>query len=328
MRTELWSSVVGRKPLRVFVAIALFVAATATAQQYPSRPIRLIVPFTPGGGTDIMARVVGTRMAEAMGQSFVIDNRPGAGGTIGMENAVRANPDGYTLCVVNSNYSATAAIQKVPYDPVNDVQPILLFGETGLVMTVSSSMPAKTMKDFIAYARSNPGKLSYASVGNGSLTHLAFELLKLEAKIDLLHVPYKGGSPSLNAVIGGEVQATAIGGPATIPHMKAGRLRALGVTTAKRFPSLPDVPAIGETVPGYEVNHWYGLWGPKGLPKAIVARLNQEGAKVLQGEEMKRRLTDEGLEPAGHAPEDFHRVIKRDVEKWRRVVKESKITAN
>src|SRR5688572_26096596 len=197
--------VVSRQSALLIAAMALLIAAGASAQQYPSRPIRLVVPFTPGGGTDILARVVGTRMAEAMGQSFVIDNRPGAGGTIGMENAVRAHPDGYTLCVVNSNYSATAAIQKVPYDPVNDIQPIVIFGETGLVLTVSASMPAKTVKDFIAHARSNPGKLSYASVGNGSLTHLAFELLKLEAKIDLLHVPYKGGSPSLNAVIGGEV---------------------------------------------------------------------------------------------------------------------------
>ena len=302
-------------------------AVAASAQQYPSRPVRMIVPFTPGGGTDILARVVGTRMAEAMGQSFVIDNRPGAGGTIGVEAAVRAAPDGYTLCVVNSNYSATAAIQKVPYDPVNGVQPILLFGETGLVMAVHPSVPAKNVKDFIAHARSHPGKLGYGS-GNASLTHLAFELLKLQAKIDLLYVPYKGATPALNAVIGGEVHATAIGYAPTIPHVKAGRLRALGVTTAKRFASLPDVPAIAEAVPGYEVNNWYGIWGPRGLSKAIVARLNKEAAKVLGSDEMKRRLADEGLEPAGSAPEDFHRVIKRDVEQWRRVVRETKITAN
>jgi tripartite-type tricarboxylate transporter receptor subunit TctC len=300
----------------------------AYGQPYPNRPVRVVVPFPPGGGTDIMARVIGTRMAEALGQSFVIDNRPGAGGTIGMENAVRSNPDGYTLCVVNSNYSATAAIQKVPYDPVSDIQPILLFGETGLVLTVHPSLPAKSMKEFVAYARSHPGKLSYGSVGNGSITHFAFELLKLETKTDMLHVPYKGGSPALNAVIGGEVQATAIGGPATFPHVKAGRLRALGVTTPKRFAAVPDLPAIAETVPGYEANHWYGMWGPKGLPKAILARLNQEGAKVLQSDEMKRRLTEEGLEAAGTTPEDFHRVIKRDVEKWRRVVRETRITGN
>ena len=313
--------------LLVVAALASVVAAVACAQGYPSRPIRLIVPFTPGGGTDIMARVVAARMSESLGQSFVVDNRPGAGGTIGMETVVRANPDGYTLIVVNSNYSATAAIQKLPYDPVSDVQPIVLFGETGLVLVVHPSMPVKSIKEFIAYARASPGKLNYGSVGNGSLTHLALELLKLETKIDLIHVPYKGGSPALNAVIGGEVQLTAIGGPPTIPHVKAGRLRALGVTTARRFASLPDVPAIGETVPGYEADHWYGMWGPKGLARDIVTRLNKEAAIVLRTEDMKGRLAGEGLDPAGGPPEEFHRIIKRDVEKWKRVVKEMKITA-
>ncbi|HKA40970.1 MAG TPA: tripartite tricarboxylate transporter substrate binding protein [Burkholderiales bacterium] len=307
-------------------ALFLVPAPQADAQGYPARPVRLIVPFTPGGGTDILARVVATRLSESLGQSFVVDNRPGAGGTIGMETVVRANPDGYTLIVVNSNYSATAAIQKLPYDPVSDVQPIVLFGETGLVLVVHPSMPVKNIREFIAHARSSPGKLNYGSVGNGSLTHLALELLKLETKIDLVHVPYKGGSPALNAVIGAEVQLTAIGGPATIPHVKAGRLRALGVTTARRFASMPDVPAIGETVPGYEADHWYGMWGPKGLAREIIARLNKEAANVLRTEEMRGRLAAEGLDPAGGPPEEFQRIIRRDVEKWKRVVREMKIT--
>ena len=307
-------------------ALFLVPAPQADAQGYPARPVRLIVPFTPGGGTDILARVVATRLSESLGQSFVVDNRPGAGGTIGMETVVRASPDGYTLIVVNSNYSATAAIQKLPYDPVSDVQPIVLFGETGLVLVVHPSMPVKNIREFIAHARSSPGKLNYGSVGNGSLTHLALELLKLETKIDLVHVPYKGGSPALNAVIGAEVQLTAIGGPATIPHVKAGRLRALGVTTARRFASMPDVPAIGETVSGYEADHWYGMWGPKGLAREIVARLNKEAANVLRTEEMRGRLAAEGLDPAGGPPEEFQRIIRRDVEKWKRVVREMKIT--
>lgn len=316
------------KPALLLVVAALFsvAACNASAQAYPSRPIRLIVPFTPGGGTDILARVVAVRVSESLGQSIVVDNRPGAGGTIGFETVVRANPDGYTLIMVNSNYSGTSAIQKLSYDPVNDIQPIVLIGETGLVLSVHPSMPVKSVKDLVAHARASPGKLNYASVGNGSLTHLALELLKLETKMDLTHVPYKGGVPALNAVIGGEVQLTAISMVPTVPHVRAGRLRALGVTTGKRIMSLPEVPAISETVPGYEANHWYGMWGPKGLSKDVVMRWNKETAKVLQTEEMKSRLAGEGLEPAGGPPEQFLSTVKRDVEKWKRVVKEMKIT--
>ena len=318
-----------RTPVLLVVAVLLSVVVPdAWTQGYPSRPIRLIVPFTPGGGTDIMARVIAVRVSESLGQSVVVDNRPGAGGTIGFETGVRANPDGYTLVIVNSNYSATSAIQKVPYDPVKDIQPIVLFGETGLVVVVHPSMPVRSLKEFIAHARANPAKLNYGSVGNGSLTHFAFELLKLDGKIDLTHVPYKGGAPALNAVIGGEVQTTAIGVPATIPHVKAGRLRALAVTTAKRSAALPEVPAVAETVPGYEANNWYGMWGPKGLPRDVVARWNKEVARVMQTEEMKTRLAGEGLEAAGGPPEQFQRIIQRDVEKWTRVAREMKITAN
>jgi tripartite-type tricarboxylate transporter receptor subunit TctC len=312
----------------VVAALGVLAGSGANAQTYPSRPIRMIVPFPPGGGTDIMARVVAMRVSEAIGQSVVVDNRPGAGGTIGFETGVRASPDGYTLVVVNSNYSATAALQKLAYDPVNDVQPIVLFGETGLVVVVHPSMPVRSVKELIAHARANPAKLNYGSVGTGSLTHFAFELIKLETRIDLTHVPYKGGAPALNAVIGGEVQLTAIGVIATMPHLKAGRLRALAVTTAKRSNALPEVPAMSEIVPGYEANNWYGMWGPKGLPGNIVARWNREVAKVLQSDEMKGRLASEGLEAAGGPPEEFHKIIRRDVEKWRRVVKEMKITAS
>ena len=284
------------------------------------------MPFPPGGGVDILARVVALRASESLRQPIVVDNRPGAGGTIGFETAVRAQPDGYTLAMVNSNYSATAAVQKLPYDPVSDIQPIIQLGATGLVLVVHAGMPVRSMGEFVAHARANPGKLNYGSVGPGSLTHLALELFKLEAKVDITHVPYKGGSPALNAVVGGEVQLTAISIVPTIPHVKAGRLRALGVTTGKRLMALPDVPAVAEAVPGYEANHWYGMWGPKGLSRDIVARWNREVAKVLQSEEMKGRLAEEGVEPAGEQPEQFRRTIRRDVEKWQRVVRETKIT--
>ena len=313
--------------LLLVAAAFLPVPATgASAQGYPSRPIRLIVPFTPGGGTDIMARVIAVRVSESLGQPVVVDNRPGAGGTIGFETGVRANPDGYTLVIVNSNYSATAATQKVSYDPVKDIQPIVLFGETGLVIVVHPAIPVRSVKEFIAYARANPAKLSYGSVGSGSLTHFAFELLKLDGRIDLTHVPYKGGAPALNAVIGGEVQTTAIGVIATLPHVKAGRLRAIAVTTGKRSAALPEVPAVAETVPGYEANNWYGMWGPKDLPRDIVTRWNKEVARILQSEEMKNRLAGEGLEAAGGPPEQFYKIIRRDVEKWQRVAREMKMT--
>ena len=314
-------------PLLIVAAVFSVVAPNAWAQAYPSKPIRLVVPFTPGGGTDILARVIAQRVSESLGQPIVVDNRPGAGGTIGFEMVARANPDGYTLILVNSNYSGTSAIVKLSYDPVNGVQPIILLGETGLIVVVPPSMPVKSVKDLIAYAKANPGKLNYSSVGAGSLTHLALELFKLESKVDITHVPYKGGAPALNAVVGGEVQLTAISAVPTIPLVNTGRLRAIAVTTGKRMTLLPDVPAVSESLPGYEANHWYGIWGPKGLPKNLVALWNKEAAKVLQSDEMKGRLAAEGVEPAGGPPEQFLRIIRRDVEKWKRVVKEMKITA-
>ncbi len=317
------------KSARLLMAAALFsvVAPDAPAQGYPSKPIRLIVPFAPAGGTDIMARVIAAQVSESLGQTIVVDNRPGAGGIIGTETVVRANPDGYTLIMVNSNFSASGAIQKLSYDPVKDVEPIVLIGETGLLLAVNPALPVRSVKDLVAHAKANPGKLNYGSVGAGSLTHLSLELFKLETKVDITHVPYKGGSLALTATVSGEVQLTAVSMVPTIPLVKTGRLRAIAVTIGKRSSLLPEVPTIGETVPGYESIHWYGVWGPKKLPKAIVARWNKEVAKVLQSKEMKIRLAAEGLEPAGGPPEQFMTVIRRDVEKWQRVVKQAKITA-
>jgi len=313
--------------LLLVAAILVSVAgASAWAQGYPSKPIRLIVTFPPGGGTDIMARIIGPQVSESLGQSVVVDNRGGGGGTIGAEMAARATPDGYTLVMVSSSYGATSVAHKLSYDPVKDIQPIILIGTTGLVMVVHPSVPVKSVKELIAYAKANPGKLNYGSVGTGSVTHLSLELFKLETKADLTHVPYKGGGPALTATVAGEVQLTSISMVPTIPHVKAGRLRAIGVTTEKRTMLLPEVPTVSETVPGYAVIHWYGMWGPKGLPRNIVALWNKEVAKVLLTNEMKNRLAGEGLDPAGGPPEQFLNRIRRDVEKWRRVVKEAKIT--
>ncbi len=303
-----------------------FPRAPAEAQQYPSRPIRLIVPFAPGGGTDIMARVIAQLMSESLGQPVIVDNRAGGGGTIGPEIAVRANPDGYTLIVVSGSYGANAALYKLPYDPLNDIQPIIMMGETGLMVASHPTVPTKSVKELIAYAKASPGKLNYGSAGTGSIAHLSAELFKLDAKVDLTHVPYKGSGPVLTALIGGETHIAFSSMVPAIPHVKAGRLRAIAVTTARRSSALPDVPTVGESVAGYEVIHWYGLWGPKGLSKDIVRRWNNEVAIALQTAEMKSRMAAEGLEPVGGPPEQFLKSIRRDVEKWKRVVRETKIT--
>jgi len=312
-------------PLAV-ATLAAVAASSAWAQRYPFKPIRLIVPFAPGGGTDIMSRVIAQRVSESLGQPVVVDNRAGGGGTIGAEMAVRASPDGYTLIMVSGSYGPNAALYKLPYDPVGDIQPIIMIGETGLVVALHPAVPVKSVKELVAHARANPGKLNYGTPGTGSITHLAVELFKLEAKVDFTHVPYKGMGPVLNALIGAEIELTFGSMVATVPQVKSGRLRAIGVTTAQRSGALPDVPTVGETVTGYETVHWYGIWGPKGLSKGIVARWNEEVATVLRTDEMKRQMTREGLEPVSGRPEQLLNVIRRDVEKWKKVVKEAKIT--
>jgi tripartite-type tricarboxylate transporter receptor subunit TctC len=311
--------------LTVLAVLAGAALPDAFAQKYPTKPIRLIAPFPPGGGTDILSRVIAGPVSESLGQTVVIDNRPGAGGAIGAEVTALAEPDGYTLIMVSSSYTAGAAFHKVPYDPVNGIQPILLVGTVGLVMTVHPSVPAKSAKEFIDYAKSRPGKLNYATVGTGSVTHLAHEQLKLMAGIDIVHIPYKGGGPALAAVVAGESQVSMISMVPTIPHVRAGRLRAIGVTTPERMHQMPDVPAIAESVRGFEVIHWYGIWGPKGLPKPIVDLWNKEAAKVLFTPEMKRQMEGEGLTAGGGGPDELYKIIRRDVERWRRVVKEANI---
>jgi len=313
----------------VLITPALLVSFSSQeglAQKYPAKPMRLISAFAPGGGTDILARAIATPVSESFGQPVVVDNRPGAGGATGSELVARATPDGYTIIMVASTYAATAAYGNPSYDPINGIQPIILIGTTGLVMTVHPSVPARSVRELIDYAKANPGKLNYASVGAGSVPHLAQELFRLETGINLVHVPYKGAGPALIALVGGEVQLTAISMVAILPHIKAGRLRAIAITNPTRSSLLPDVPTISETVPGFEVIHWYGIWGPKGMPQHIVARWNKEVAKVLRTDEMKSRTRAEGLESAGGPPAELGETIRRDVEKWRRVIREAKIS--
>ena len=308
------------------VAVTIWPAApSATAQTYPQRPIRVVVPFVPGGGTDMMARAFGQKFSDARGQSVVIDNRGGGGGRIGAETVVRSIPDGYTLCMVSTSYATNAALFKLPFDPVADITPIALVATSGSVLTVNPAVPAKSIKELIDIAKAKPGALNFASTGTGGATHLMTELFMMMAEIKMTHVPYKGTGASLIDVIAGQVQLTISPIPAVRPHVMAGRLRGLGITSPKRSPAVPDIPAIAESVPGFETAVWYGLWGPKGLAKEIVNLWNAETRKASQQADMKERFAAEGLEGVDAPPQHFREVVARDVATWNKVVTAAKI---
>lgn len=300
-------------------------AAQKKGEAYPTKPIRMIVPFAPGGGTDIVARAMAQKLTEALGQSVIVDNRAGGGGTIGAETAVRSVADGYTLAMVSGSYAANAALFKLPYDPVNDVTPISLIGQTGFLVSLHPSVAAKTIKELIALAKAKPGGLNFASTGTGGITHLATELFAIMADVKMTHIPYKGTGPALIDLLGGQVQLMFGAMPAMTPQHKAGKLRGIAVTTIKRNGAVPDVPTVAETVPGYEAILWYAFFGPKNLPKDVVTLLNAEITKALSTQEMKDRMASEGLEPVGGPPSQFGDVLKRDVPKWAKVVKDANI---
>jgi tripartite-type tricarboxylate transporter receptor subunit TctC len=309
---------------RLMIAIlgALLAASGVHAQQkYPTKPIRLIVPFPSGGQTDIVARILVQKLTESFGVPVIVDNRPGGGGTIGPESAVKANPDGYTLIMVSASYATNAALYKLSYDPVNDVVPIALIAETGFVVTVLPSGPIKSIKELIAYDKANPGKLNYASGGTGSSTHFATELFNQMASTRMTHVPYKGTGLGLTDLLAGQIQVIFGGFNQMFPQIKSNRVRGIAVTTAKRASAVPDFPTVSETVPGYEAVQWFAVWGPKALPKDLVARWNREINRVLQLPDVKERMTGDGVEPVGGSPERFHEFLKRDVAKWQKVVK-------
>ena len=319
-----------REGLVMMLAFAACAAAFDTnaqraPEQYPSRPVRLIVPFAPGGGTDAMARVFGQKFTESTGQTIVIDNRPGGGGTIGAETTVRAAPDGYTLCLVSTSYSTNAALFKLPYDPLRDITPIALLGDAGILLTLHPSVPARSVKELIALAKAKPGSLNYASTGTGGNTHLATELFNILAGTQMTHVPYKGTGPALTDLLAGQVQLIMGTLGVMLPHVKSGRLRGLAVTTVKRNSALPELPAIAETLPGYEATLWYGIWGPKGLPKHVVDLWNGELRKAAQSPDVKQRFASEGIDPADGPPDLFRDVVQRDVTKWIKVVKTANI---
>jgi len=311
------------------VALALLLAAgSAIAQKsnYPDKPIRFVVPFAPGGGTDIIARVMAQKLSEAFGQSVVVDNRGGAGGTIGAEIAAKSTPDGYTMIMVSGSYAVNAGLYKLPYDPVNGIDTVSLVGTSPFIVALHPSMPAKSVKELIALAKAKPGSINYASTGTGGITHMATELFRLMSNVDLVHIPYKGTGPALNDLIGGQVQMIFGAILATLPHVKSGKLKGIAVTGPKRSEAAPEIPTVSESgLPGYEVTLWYGVWGPKGLPKEVANRWHAELVKVLQSPEMKSRLANEGLEAVGSTPDEFRAHLKREVAKWAKVIKDAHV---
>jgi tripartite-type tricarboxylate transporter receptor subunit TctC len=299
-------------------------ATTADAQRYPDRPIRLIVGFPPGGAADILGRFAAQHFTESLGQTVIVDNRGGAGGLIATELAAKALPDGYTLLFTSIPHVINPHLyRKVAYDAVKDFTPVGQFVSVPLMMASNTSFPAKSVKELLALARVKPGQINYASAGSGSSSHLAMELLKSMSRIDLNHVPYKGTGPLITDLISGQVSVTIASAVPLSPQVKAGRLRGLAVTGPKRSPSFPELPAIAETVPGYEVVNWFGILAPAATPGAIVARLNKELNAALASPELRTRLAAQGADVAGGAPEEFGKVIRADYEKWGRVVKES-----
>ena len=292
---------------------------------WPEKPVRVVVPFPPGGSTDIVARMLAPRLSEEFGQQFIVDNRGGAGGTIGAEIVARANPDGYTIIVVASSYASSAALYKLPYDPVKGIAPISMITTGPLILAVNPSVKAANLKEFIELARAKPGALNFGSPGTGSAPHLATELFRQMTKTDMVHVPYKGDAPALADLLGGQIQFFISAPLVLVPQIKAGKLRALAVTTEQRSPVMPDLPAIGELVPGYSAITWFGMWAPAGTPREIVLRLNQSIARILKQPDVQERLRADGMEPAHFTPEEFTRFIAREIAKWSTVVKTGNI---
>ena len=312
----------------ILCASVLAVAVPAFAQGFPAKPIRLILPYPPGGGSDTIARPFARKMSENIGQQVIVDNRGGAGGNIGMEAAARSAPDGYTVVMgLTAQLAVNPGLyQKLPYDPVRDFEPITLLANGAYLLVAHPSLPVKSLKDVIAIAKKRPGELFYASSGNGSGAHLASELLNTMAGIRIVHVPYKGGGPALVDTISGQTQLLFATPIASAGHLQAGRLRAIAVSTTKRVNSMPDVPTAAESgLPGYDSGVWYGMLAPKGTPREIVARLNEEFRKVLADPGIRDFLTKSGIDPEGSSPEGLAKYMRSEIDKWAKVIKSANI---
>jgi tripartite-type tricarboxylate transporter receptor subunit TctC len=308
-----------------FAALAVFAMLscieTASAIEYPTRTVKWVVGYPPGGTTDVLARILAQWLSEKMGQQFIIENKPGGGNNIGTEYVVNAPPDGYTMLLVNPANGINATLYKnLSFNFVRDIAPVAGLVRTPNVMEVTAAFPAKTVAEFIAYCKKNPGKINMASSGSGTSVHLSGELFKSMTGCDMLHVPYKGAGPALSDLIAGQVNVMFDNLPSSAPHIKGGRLRALGMTSAQREPSMPDVPTVGETVPGYEATAWFGVGMPKGTPREIIEKVNAEVNRALADPKMRERLADLGGSPIPGTPEDFGKVIRDETAKWEKVV--------
>lgn len=305
--------------------LALVAAVSANAQPFPAKPVKIIVPSTPGDGSDILARSIGQKLTERWGQPVVIENRPGAGGVVGTEAAAHSPADGYTVIMGNAGSHAInqALYPRLSYDVVRDFAPITLVASAPNVFVVNPAVPAKTVAEFIALAKREPGKYSFASGGNGSSAHLNGEMLKTFAGIEMTHVPYKGSSPAITDVIAGQVQLMIGNLPPILPHIKSGKVRALGVTTATRFAATPELPPVGETVPGYESLAWFGLFAPTGTPREVIAKWHADVVAVLALPDIRERVAQLGFDVVGNTPEAYSTLVRNDIAKWQRVVKAS-----
>ena len=314
----------------ITVCIGMLLAANAIAQGYPTRPVRIVIPLSSGGTTDVPGRIIAQRLSEALGQQFFVDNRPGAGGTIGTDFVAKSKPDGYTLLLMATPHVITANLYKnLPYNTLADFVPVIRIASGPYVLTVHPSLGVNSVRELIALARANPGKIDYVSSGNGSLQHLTGAQFAYMAGIELTHVPYKGSAPAQQDLLAGMVKLGFLGTPIVIPHVKAGRLKALAVTTAQRSAQMPDVPTVTEAgVPGFESLSWVGLIAPVGTPPEIVAKLHDEIAKLLRLPDVQQLLAASGMEATPTTPEEFGAYLKKEYDKWGKVVRDSGATVN
>lgn len=318
------------KNILTVVALAIWPVSSGVAQSFPTKPIRFIVPFPAGGGADLWARVIGQKLTETWGQNVIVDNRSGASGIIGTELVSKAAPDGYTLLMGTTGTHATNPVvfSKLPYDSIQDFAPISNFVDTPFMLVVHPSVPVKSLRDLIGFAKARRGQLNYASFGNGSSAHLAGELFKSVAKLDILHVPYRGGPPAMIDLVGGQVSMMFNSLPAVIPQVKSGRLRGIAVASAARAKGIPGIPTFAEAgLPGFEAGSWYGVFAPAGTPSAVIAKLHSEIVNMLKVPDVQQRLASEGADPVGNSPAEFAAQVKGDLAKWGKVARESGIRA-